>query len=125
MIDARAAFCWAVTAVAFWAAWFASSALQLPLLWYLPLERRFVFGHAPDGIAMCVWGQLLLSSVVAAVCAGTAALIVRRREIPRPVVLLSAGWCALLLCFVVGYFAFALWGRVPMITLAPGLADGR
>ena len=121
----RAAFCWAVTAVAFWAAWFASSALQLPLLWYLPVERRFVFGPAPGGIAMCVWGQLLLSSAIAALCAGAAALIVRRREIERPHVWLSVGWCALLLCFVVGYFAFALWGRVPMITLAPGVADGR
>ena len=125
MNDARAAFSWAVAAVAFWATWFASSALQPPMLWYLPLEGRFVFGRMPEGIAMCVWGQLLVSSAIAALCAGAAVLIVRRRELARPHVWLSVSWCALMLCFVVGYLAFALWGRVPMITVAPGLVDGR
>lgn len=125
MNDARAAFSWAVATVSFWAAWFASSALQLPLLWYLPVEHRFVFGHNPGGLAMCFWGQLLFSAAIAAGVAVTTGAIVRRRELGPLHVWLSVAWCSLLLCFVVGYFAFALWGRVPMITLSPDSIDGR
>ena len=56
MNDARAAFVWALAAVAYWAAWFAASALRVPLLWYLPLEHRFAFGAQAPGLAMCLLG---------------------------------------------------------------------
>ena len=123
--DGRVGFAWAVAAVAFWATWFAASALQLPMLWYLPLEHRFVFAAQPAGLAMCMYGQLLLAGAVAAVSSGAVWWAVRRRSVGAAQVWLSVGWCALLLCFVIGYFAFALWGRTPVITIAPEVVDVR
>ena len=122
--DAHAAFTTAVAAVAFWAAWFVSAALPVPLLWYLPLEHRLVFGAQPAGLAMCLWGQLLFSGAIAGSTAGAIWFAARRRDVGRSHVWLSVAWCALLVCFVVGYFAFAMWGRVPMIVLAPEAGDG-
>ena len=97
--------------------------MHLPLLWYLPVDGRFFFGSDPGATAICVWGQVLFSSAIAAGAGGVAWRFVRRQELSRAQVWLSVGGCAVLLCFVVGGFAFSLWGRVPMVS--SGLVDGR
>ncbi len=112
MNDTRAAVAWALAVLGFWVAWFAATAFGLPMFWYLPLEHRFVWAGPSPGLAICLYGQLLLVSPTAAAFGGAGWLVVRRRELGRTHVWLCAGWCAVLLCFVAGYFAFALWGRV-------------
>jgi hypothetical protein len=43
--------------------------LPLPLLWYLPLERRWVFGWPPtEGLIMGWYGMLLNSMVIGLLC---------------------------------------------------------
>ena len=111
MSDARAAVAWSVAVLGFWSAWFAASALQLPMFWYLPVEHRFVWAGASPGLAICMYGQLLLAVAVGALLGALAWLAVRKRSLGRAHVLIATGWCAVLLAFVAGYFAFALWGR--------------
>ena len=120
MNDERTGFAWSVAVLAFWAAWFASSALHLPLWWYVPLEHRFVWSGPAPVLGICLYGQLLLAGPASAASGGVTWLLVRRRDLGRAQVWLSVGWCAVLLCFVIGYFAFALWGRV----LSAGTLDG-
>ena len=111
MSDARAAVAWSVAVLGFWSAWFAASALQLPMFWYLPVAHRFVWAGASPGLAICFFGQLLLAAPVGALLGGAAWLAVRNRALGPGQVLIATGWCAVLLAFVAGYFAFALWGR--------------
>ncbi len=125
MTETRAAFSWAVGVVAFWIAWLSSSAFAIPVVWYLPIERRFVFTAHPPGLAMCMFGQLIFAAAVGLGVGGLASRVVRKRDVPDSQVWLSVGWCVLLLCFVVGYYAFALWGRIPVLTIAPEIVDGR
>ena len=120
MNDARIALSWSIAVLAFWGVWFAASALQLPMWWYVPVAHRFVWSAAAPGLAICLYGQLLLAAPVSAAAGGATWLLVRRRELARAQVWLAVGGCAVLLCFVVGYFAFALWGRV----ISAGLTDG-
>jgi hypothetical protein len=111
MSDARAAVAWAVGVLGFWSAWVACSALKLPMFWYLPLEHRFAWAAVSPGLAICLYGQLLFAVPIGALLGGAAWAAVRTRELGRPQVWIATGWCAVLLVFVVGYFAFALWGR--------------
>jgi hypothetical protein len=111
MSGAREAVATSVAALGFWASWFACTALQLPMWWYLPLEHRWVWSATPPGLAMCLYGQLVMSLAVAAIAGGLAWAVAGRLPLKRAHVWISTGWCAVLLCFVIGYFAFALWGR--------------
>ena len=55
----------AAAAIAF-AVTFASPAFhKLRVLWYYPLERRWAFQVAPDGLAIDWYGRTLVSGVVA------------------------------------------------------------
>jgi hypothetical protein len=57
-------------ATGFYVAWFLSSVISTPLLWYLPLERRFVFASVVTELGMDFYGRLLLALVAAALAAG-------------------------------------------------------
>jgi hypothetical protein len=70
-----------VAAIAFLLCYAAVQLFHPPLLWYLPLERRFSFGERPAEISMDWYGRTLLASLVALISGGVAALI--RRFVPR------------------------------------------
>ena len=50
-------------ATGFYAAWFLSSVIATPLLWYLPLSKRFIFATVVTEVGMDLYGRLLLSLV--------------------------------------------------------------
>ncbi len=52
-------------ATGFYVAWFLSSVIPTPLLWYLPLARRFVFATVVTELGMDFYGRLLLAFAVA------------------------------------------------------------
>ncbi len=91
----------------FYAAWFLSSVVPTPLLWYLPLARRFEFATVATELGMDFYGRLLLSlavAVLAGVLAGRSRLSLRTLT----VWLVSTGLLCLALELVV------LWHRVPV-----------
>lgn len=53
-------------AAGFSAAWFLMAVIPTPLLWYLPLSRRFEFATVVTELGMDFYGRLLLALVVAA-----------------------------------------------------------
>ena len=55
----RAALAVCLGAVGFLAADFLVSAVRMPVLWYLPIERRFEFQTFGGGAAMDFYGRLL------------------------------------------------------------------
>lgn len=113
MSDSSAAVSWAVTALAFCAAWLAAAVLHPPLFWYLPLDRQLVFGAHPPGLAMGLFGQLAFAlGVGAAAGAGSWALL-RKREPTATHVKLALGASVLMLGVVASYYAVTMWGRVP------------
>ena len=57
----------------FFAAYFLSSVIPTPLLWYLPLAGRFVFATVVTEVGMDFYGRLLLSVLVG----GLAAMLAR------------------------------------------------
>lgn len=60
-----AAFC-----VVYLAADFLAATLPLPVLWHLPLERRFIFAVRPLGLAADFGGRVLFAAACG--CAGAA-----------------------------------------------------
>lgn len=66
-----------VAAIAFVLCYAAVQLFHPPLLWYLPLERRFTFGARPAEISMDWYGRTLLASLVALLSGGAVALIRR------------------------------------------------
>lgn len=110
--DSSAAFSWTVAALGFWAAWLAVTVLPIPVLWYLPVEHRFVFGAQPPGMVMGLYGQLLVASLAGAGCGGCARLLSRGWQV-RALEIRLALACAVPLLGVISYYALAMWGRVP------------
>lgn len=66
-------------ATGFFAAWFLSSVVPTPLLWYLPLAGRFVFATVVTEVGMDFYGRLLLCLAVGG---GTALLARAWRAAP-------------------------------------------
>ena len=86
-----------VFATLFPAAWFLCSLKALPLLWYLPLERRFVFATTVTQLGIDFFGKLLLCGAVA----GLGAALTSRL---KP----GARWGAALAVWPLVLFALAL-----------------
>jgi hypothetical protein len=88
-------------ALAFAASWFLAAITQVPLLWYLPLERRFTFATSVSGVGMDYYGRWLLA--LAAGCVGPLA----GRWLPRPA---PARWLTTAAVWIAGVVAltFAL-----------------
>jgi hypothetical protein len=112
MSHGRLAAAWAVAALAFWAAWIVLNAFDVPLLWYLPLERRFTFGARPPGMTMAFYGQLLAGGLTAAAAGAATWGLVGERELAPSKIWLLAAACAVLLSIATGYMAWEMWGRV-------------
>jgi hypothetical protein len=114
--DLRMATSWAVACVAYLCAFLVSTVVPTPLIWHLPVERRFTFELHPLSLAADFYGRVLLCAA-----AGGAALLVARlalrqasRETLRGGLLLFLGWAALLLVFTAGLQISSLARRQPI-----------
>lgn len=107
----------AAFALGYLAAFFLSSVIAVPLVWYYPVERRFAFEAHPTGLASDFYGRVLLS--VAA--GGIFAVLARPGWTgPRARTLLPL-WIATLLLFTAGLYAFVLAHRLVIpAPLPPG-----
>lgn len=112
MNDRRAALSWVMAALGFWAAWGVSMAFKLPMIWYLPLERRFDVGVTVPGLAMGFYGQLINAALVAAGTGAVTWALVRNRQVHPSHLWACVVACALLLCLTIGFIGAGLWGRV-------------
>jgi hypothetical protein len=100
------------------AVYLAATAGRWPLFWYYPLERRWAFEAAPQGLAMGWFGTTALALVAAAIAAALVAIASARgrfsRAIARPetiVAIARAGGMILLVDFV--YFGWTLTHQTP------------
>jgi hypothetical protein len=59
---------WLLFAIGYLSAWFVSTTVPTPLLWHLPLERRFTFEVRPLQLGADFLGRLLLSLAAGALC---------------------------------------------------------
>lgn len=86
---------WAAFAAAYLSAWFVATAVPLPLVWYLPLGRRFLFAaHTPE-LAVDYYGRVLLCLLAGAAAALVAQAAARRGR-----------WLSTLLVWSLGLLAF-------------------
>jgi hypothetical protein len=105
-------------AVAFAAAWFVAAVVPVPLLWYLPLERRFVLETTVTGLGIDFYGRLLLGALAGLVGAG-AGRVLGRRGAPVWGVY-GAVWVGSLVALTVALEIALLWRRIPVPLLPPG-----
>lgn len=113
----------AAFAVGYLAAYFLSTALPTPLLWHLPVERRFTFEVRPLALGADFYGRLLLSlaSGGLALLIARAALRLSPLESMRRWVFRLFGWALILLLFNAGLYAYTLSSRTPIpAPLPPG-----
>jgi len=93
----------------------ASALRQWPVLWYLPLERRWIFGTSSEGLGIDWYGRSGLS-LLAALVAGLFAFWLSRRLsiLSKPGAVLSLAHAGALVLFVdFAYFAGAILTRQP------------
>ena len=110
-------------AVGFFFFYFVSTAVPTPLLWHLPLERRFTFEVRPLALGADFYGRVLFS-----LCSGGAAWAVARLavgalepEALRRWLRLVSLWALSLLVFTAGLYVYLLASRQPIpAPLPPG-----
>ena len=103
-------------AAGYLATFFVSTALPTPLLWYLPLERRFAFAVRPMGLAADFYGRVLLSLAVGGLAAFIGHLLFRRAtgaRLERALRVLSV-WTFALLVFTAAMYIYLLAGRTAL-----------
>lgn len=114
---------WALFCVGFVFANFLSAAVPMPLLWHLPVQRRFTFEVRPLALGADFYGRVLLSLAAGALAAAAARLAIRRRWLqPRPEWLRGAVvWLVVVLLFTSGLYLYILRARqVIPADLPPG-----
>ena len=97
-------------ATGFFAAYFLSSVIPTPLLWYLPLSGRFVFATVVTDLGMDFYGRLLLCVLV-----WSAAAALSRAWPTAPVKTLAA-WSlsSLALCVALELITLSVRHPVPL-----------
>lgn len=105
-------------ATGFFAAYFLSSVIPTPLLWYLPLSGKFVFATVVTEVGMDFYGRLLLSALVGGLGAGLS------RAWPTAPVKTLAAWLISSLVLCVALEAVTLSRRNPVPLTLPS-AVGR
>ena len=100
-------------AVGFYAAWFLSSVIPTPLLWYLPLSGDFVFATIVTELGMDFYGRLLLS-----VGAGAVSALLARAWRQAPISTLAV-WTLSTLALCVALEVTVLSRRNPVPLVAP------
>jgi small-conductance mechanosensitive channel len=114
---------WGLFGVGYLTAYFLSTAIATPVIWYYPVERHFAFEYRPHGLAADFYGRLLLSLFSGFVVASIGRLVVRRTATERSERWLTPvlAWSAALLLFTASLYIYLLVGRVPFpAPLPPG-----
>ena len=104
---------WMLGATGYLAAYFASTVLPVPLVWYFPVERRFSFEAHASGQAMDFYGRLLFSLAAGALALGLGRVVFRRLPAsaqPRWAIRLVV-WCGSILAVTGGLYLYLLAGR--------------
>ena len=111
---------WSLFTAGYFAAYFLSTALPTPLVWYLPTLRRFELTTHPLGLASDLYGRVALSLAAGAGVFFLARFPLARasEEQARRWLARSLVWSATLLVFTAGLYVYLLAGR----SLAPGAA---
>jgi hypothetical protein len=110
----RSALEWAAACVGYLAAYLISTVLPTPLLWHLPVERRFTFEVRPLALGADFYGRLLLSVVAGAAAWDVARLALRSRQPTRQQLQVALAWTLSLLCFTAGLYLWTLVARTPI-----------
>lgn len=114
---------WQAFAAAYLAAFFLSTAIPTPLLWYLPIEHRFSFGLRIDGLGVDFYGRVLFSSIIGAAGAAVGQWLATVTSAPvraRWVIRLGI-WSLLLLVFTACLYVYLLASRhAPAVPLPEG-----
>jgi len=99
---------------AFGAAFLVMGLVPMRLLWYYPLDRRWLFELRPQGLAMDFYGRTLYASI-AAVAAGFVgrSLGARSGELSRDRLWLWLGWGLALVFLAMALMGYQLWPRPP------------
>ena len=107
------ALAWMMGAAGYLAAYFASTVVRVPLVWYFPVERRFSFETHAAGQAMDFYGRVLFSLVVGAAAFGLGVAVFRRAPESAQArwALRLVVWCASLLAITAGLYVYTLYGR--------------
>jgi hypothetical protein len=104
-----------------WPAYAATS-----LFWYLPLERRWIFGLQPREIAMDWYGRCGLAALLALAAFALVYAIARRLRPPSPRVLrLWAAWTATAVVLAMSLYAYQLATRHPVPAPLPAWYEPR
>ena len=98
----------AAFAIGYLGAFFVSSVLPLPLLWYFPVEHRFAFAAHPLGLGADFYGRLLFALAVGAL----AAWVVRPSWGGRRAPVMLSAWIAGLVVFAAAFYLFVLAHRL-------------
>jgi hypothetical protein len=104
-------------AVGFAAAWFVAAVVQIPLLWYLPLERRFVFETTVTSLGIDYYGRLVFCTLAGGLCA-LVGRVIGRRGAPIWWVY-GAVWVSSLVALTFALEVALLWRRVPVPLISP------
>ncbi len=114
---------WAVFCAAYVFTDFLSSAVPMPLLWHLPVERRFTFEVRPLTLGADFYGRVLMCLLVGGAAAGVARVALQLRWLrPGPAWLRTMTvWLVGLLLFTSGLYLYSLRVRQPIpAPLPPG-----
>jgi hypothetical protein len=107
------ALSWGAFGTAYLACFCLSTALDVPVFWYFPVEGRFELSARPEGLAADFFGRVGLCLVVATAVYFLARLVVRRLSAPsanRWIFSLGA-WGAVLFLFTGALYGYKLYGR--------------
>ena len=112
---------WALFCVGYLFMSFLSAAVPMPLLWHLPVERRFTFEVRPLALGVDFYGRVLVSLAAGALLAAAAWVMIRRRLLkPRPEWLRGAMvWIVVVLLFTSGLYIYILRARQPIPASLP------
>ncbi|HEY4120851.1 MAG TPA: hypothetical protein VGM56_23470 [Byssovorax sp.] len=86
----------------------AAASKRIPVLLYVPIERRWAMSAPSAGIAMAWFGAVLDALVVSAIAAAVALAVWRARQPSRSTVLAVARAGALVLAVDLAYFGWTM-----------------
>lgn len=103
-----------LAAIAFAVAFVLPQLTPVPVPWYYPVERGWVFAARPPGLAMDFFGRLLLGMAAWCVVAIASFAVARRlRGISDRARGLLVGWAVTITALAMLHFAWTLAFRVP------------
>lgn len=110
MKEAGTAVALALASAAFGAAFFLTSTLDVPLLWFDPVLGQASFGHRPSPVAIDWFGRTLLSSMAALIVFGAALFVANRRD-ASAFARMAIGWSCATFVLAASLYAAGLYGR--------------